>query len=75
MLDVYKRQISCNEGCIARSYALKNATCAVNPICGHEIDGGIPKAETPLRVLVVGAGPGGCTAALYSCLLYTSRCV
>lgn len=58
--------ISCNEGCIARSYALKNATCAVNPICGHEIDGGIPKAKTPLRVLVVGAGPGGCTAALYA---------
>ena len=38
----------------------------MNPICGHEIDGGIPKAKTPLRVLVVGAGPGGCTAALYA---------
>lgn len=58
--------ISCNEGCIARAYSLQNATCAVNPHCGDEYSGGIKKAETPLRVLVVGAGPGGCTAALYA---------
>lgn len=58
--------ISCNEGCIARSYALKNASCAVNPHCGNENDGGIFKAATPKRVLVVGAGPGGCSAALYA---------
>lgn len=58
--------ISCNEGCIARAYMLKNATCAVNPHCGHEDDGGIPKAKIPLRVLVIGAGPGGCSAALYA---------
>ncbi len=58
--------ISCNEGCIARSYALKNASCAVNPLCGREIYGGVKKTSAPKRVLVVGAGPGGCSAALYA---------
>lgn len=58
--------IGCNEGCIARSYALKNSTCAVNPKCGREIEGPFKKTEKPLRVLVVGAGPGGCSAALYA---------
>ena len=58
--------ISCNEGCIARAYNLQNATCAINPHCGNEDDGGIPKAKNPCRVLVIGAGPGGCAAALYA---------
>lgn len=59
--------ISCNEGCIGRVYAGEPATCAMNPRCGHE-DGSkdIPVAETPKRVVVVGAGPGGCMAALYA---------
>ena len=59
--------ISCNEGCIGQVCLGKPATCAVNPRCGHE-DGSydIPPAKKPLRVLVVGAGPGGCAAALYA---------
>ena len=59
--------ISCNEGCIGRVVAGQPATCAVNPRCGFE-DGSrdILPAKTPLRVLVVGAGPGGCAAALYA---------
>lgn len=59
--------ISCNEGCIGRVCAGKPATCAVNPRCGFE-DGSkdIPLASKPLRVLIVGAGPGGCAAALYA---------
>ena len=59
--------ISCNEGCIGRVYAGKPATCAMNPRCGHE-DGSkdIPKANMPKRIIVVGAGPAGCMAALYA---------
>lgn len=59
--------ISCNEGCIGRVYKGLPASCAVNPRCGFE-DGSrdIPKAETPKRVLIVGAGPAGCAAALYA---------
>lgn len=59
--------ISCNEGCIGRVYAGQPASCAMNPRCGHEDDSrDIPKTETPKKVLVVGAGPGGCMAALYA---------
>lgn len=59
--------ISCNEGCIGRVYAGKPATCALNPRCGFE-DGSldIPRAETSKRVVIVGAGPAGCMAALYA---------
>lgn len=59
--------ISCNEGCIGRVYAGQQASCALNPRCGHE-DGSrdIPKTSRPKRILVVGGGPGGCMAAIYA---------
>lgn len=65
--DLIRPCISCNEGCIARVYVGKQATCAMNPRCSYE-DGSrdIPKAETPKKILVVGAGPGGCMAAIYA---------
>ncbi len=56
--------ISCNDGCIGQVFAGKRAGCAVNPICGYEMERSIEKAKTKKRVLVVGAGPGGCAAAL-----------
>lgn len=65
--DAIRPCISCNEGCIARVYQNQAATCAMNPRCGHE-DGSldIAKAEKPKKVLVIGAGPGGCMAAIYA---------
>lgn len=59
--------ISCNEGCIGRVYNNEAATCAMNPRCGHE-DGSIDISKTtaPKKILVIGAGPGGCMAALYA---------
>lgn len=59
--------ISCNEGCIARVYNNEVATCAMNPRCSHE-DGSrdIPHTDKPKKILVIGAGPGGCMAALYA---------
>ena len=59
--------VSCNEGCIGMVYGGKPATCALNPRCGHEngeID--IPKTDAPKKLVIVGAGPGGCMAALYA---------
>jgi 2-enoate reductase len=59
--------ISCNEGCIGRVYAGKPATCALNPRCGHahgDLD--ISDTAAPKRVVIVGAGIGGCMAALYA---------
>lgn len=65
--DTIRPCISCNEGCIARVYNGETATCALNPRCGHE-DGSIdiPPAVHPKKLLVVGAGPAGCMAALYA---------
>lgn len=59
--------ISCNEGCIGEVMKNHEAGCAINPVCSYE-DGSRPlnKAKTPLKLLVVGAGPGGCAAALYA---------
>lgn len=59
--------ISCNEGCIARVYNDQAATCAMNPRCSHE-DGSrdIAKTDKPKKILVIGAGPGGCMAAIYA---------
>lgn len=65
--DLIRPCISCNEGCIGRAFAGTPATCAMNPRCGFE-DGSkdIPKATAPKKVLIVGAGPGGCMAAIYA---------
>ena len=39
-------------------------TCALNPLSGREASmPAVPKAETPRRVAVVGAGPAGLMAA------------
>ena len=59
--------ISCNEGCIGFVYGGKPATCAMNPRCGYENGSrDIPKAEATKKLVVVGAGPAGCMAAIYA---------
>ena len=59
--------ISCNEGCIGMVYGGKPATCAMNPRCGWENGSrDIPKADTPKKLVIVGAGPAGCMAAIYA---------
>jgi len=63
--DDIRRCISCNQGCIERlSYEFKSTSCSINPECGREYRGGITRAEKPLRVMVIGAGPAGLSAAL-----------
>ncbi|MCD8329491.1 MAG: NAD(P)/FAD-dependent oxidoreductase [Lachnospiraceae bacterium] len=59
--------ISCNEGCIYKCMKRERPTCAINPHCNYE-DGSrdIPKVTKLTRVLVIGGGPGGCSAALYA---------
>lgn len=58
--------ISCNEGCIARVYMGQRCTCAINPFCGYEAERALKPAAQPKRVLVIGGGPGGCSAAIYA---------
>lgn len=51
--------IGCNE-CIHRRLVDKLPfACAVNPHASREIDGPLPPARSPRRVLVVGGGPAG----------------
>lgn len=56
--------ISCNDGCIAQVCVGKAVGCAVNPICAKENERKLLPAQTPKKILVVGAGPAGCAAAL-----------
>ena len=56
--------ISCNDGCIGQVFAGRPASCAVNPLCGYEGKRKITLCKEKKKVLVVGAGPGGCAAAL-----------
>lgn len=51
--------IGCNE-CIHRRLVDKLPfACAINPYASRELDGPLPPARTPRRVLVVGGGPAG----------------
>jgi 2,4-dienoyl-CoA reductase-like NADH-dependent reductase (Old Yellow Enzyme family)/thioredoxin reductase len=57
--------LACNQGCIERlSFEMKSATCSINPECGREHKGRPPRAESPKRVWVIGAGPAGLSAAM-----------
>ena len=56
--------IACNEGCFQRLYSQLDVSCVVNPRVGREAMFPEVPAAKPKRVLVVGGGPGGMTAAL-----------
>lgn len=56
--------ISCNEGCIGQVCEGKAVGCAVNPFCAKEKDRKLAPAKSGKKILVVGAGPAGCAAAL-----------
>ncbi len=55
--------LRCNY-CLHTLWLGKSTSCAVNPEHGHEFEGEIPPAPKKKKVLVIGAGPGGITAAL-----------
>ena len=56
--------MSCNDGCIGFTAQGECVTCAVNPRAGHEILWPKEPAAISKKVLVVGAGPAGMTAAV-----------
>lgn len=62
--DEIRHCIYCNEGCIATVSAGKSINCAVNPLTGYEGLKELKATDEPKRVLVIGAGPGGCQAAI-----------
>lgn len=62
--DEIRKCISCNDGCIKSVSEGKHIDCAVNPITGYEGIKEVEKTDSPKKVLIIGAGPGGCQAAI-----------
>jgi mycofactocin system FadH/OYE family oxidoreductase 2 len=65
-MDDIRNCIACNQGCIARMGLGYHLGCLHNPAAGHEEELGIGTlrpAETPRKVVVVGAGPAGLEVA------------
>lgn len=57
--------IGCLKGCMGRIFMQGQGGCVLNPRTGNECD--LPEtvhAETPKKVMVIGAGPGGMAAAI-----------
>ncbi len=55
--------LSCNEGCLARTFKGKTISCAVNPCCGNEQTLTVEKSSEKKLALVVGGGPAGMETA------------
>jgi 2,4-dienoyl-CoA reductase (NADPH2) len=56
--------IACNQACLDRIFAGKNASCLVNPRAARETELILAPVQTPKRICVIGAGPGGLACAL-----------
>ncbi len=59
--------VACAQGCFDNLFKLKAVECLCNPRAGYEKDRKIAKADNPLKVLVIGGGAAGMSAALAAC--------
>lgn len=56
--------IACGQGCFDHLFQLKHVECLCNPLAGHEHKAFDQPADIRKKVMVVGGGPAGMTAAL-----------
>jgi len=56
--------IACNQACMDHTFALKRASCLVNPRACHETELVAAPAKRAKRIAVVGAGPAGLAFAV-----------
>ena len=55
--------IACNQACLDHIFEKKTASCLVNPRACHETLFSTSKANSPLKIAVVGGGPAGLSSA------------
>ncbi|MCK8045440.1 NADPH-dependent 2,4-dienoyl-CoA reductase [Shewanella sp. 1CM18E] len=58
--------IGCNQACLDHTFALKRATCLVNPRACYETEINFTQATTKKRIAVMGAGPAGMAFSIYA---------
>jgi len=56
--------IACAQGCFDNLFKLKPVECLCNPKAGHEKETAVEKTKAPKKVMVVGGGAAGMSAAL-----------
>ena len=56
--------IACAQGCFDNLFKLKSVECLCNPRAGHESETCLDPAPAPKKVMVVGGGAAGMSAAL-----------
>jgi 2,4-dienoyl-CoA reductase (NADPH2) len=56
--------VACGQGCLDQVLAMKPVQCLVNPRAGHEAERTHGPARRAVKVLVVGGGPAGMSAAM-----------
>jgi len=56
--------IACAQGCLDNLFKLKHVECLCNPLAGHEFLEKAGKVKAAKKVMVVGGGAAGMTAAL-----------
>ena len=60
--------IGCAQGCFDNLFKVKHVECLCNPEAGHEGQKNLEKTANPKKVMVVGGGPAGMSAALAAAL-------
>ncbi len=56
--------VACGQGCFDNLFKLKAVECLCNPHAGYERERAVKKTPTPRRIMVVGGGAAGMSAAL-----------
>ncbi len=56
--------IACAQGCFDHIFKLKPVECMCNPRAGHEVEKAPAKTGSPKKIMIVGGGPAGMSAAI-----------
>lgn len=56
--------VACGQGCFDNLFKFKAVECLCNPRAGYEAERSLKKSSTPRRIMIVGGGAAGMSAAL-----------